>query len=89
MLLQQGEGANIEYLQPLCDAGRLLCHVLHKENLSRKELLPYNLEKSIKQTLVWVFGSDLEKRMGAEKQLNLSVLKIRANPAKRTTTPMQ
>lgn len=53
------------------------------------------LDKSIKQTLVsppsdeWLFGSDLEKRMEAEKQLNLSVMKIKASPAKRATTTMQ
>lgn len=94
MLYEERGGGNRAHLQALCDAGRLLTDVLNMETTARKRLVSYNLDKNIKDTLIssptneFLFGSDLDKRVEASKQLDRSVRNIKptkSTPVKKTT----
>lgn len=86
LMLNEDGGGNKSHLQPLCDAGRLLTDVLNMEATSRKQLVSYQLDKNLKDTLVaspsdeWLFGTDLDKRVESSKQLEKTVKYIK--PAK-------
>lgn len=79
ILNEEGGGGDRPYIKSLCDAGRLLTDVFHIETSARKELACYNLERSTKETLLaaptdeWLFGSDVDKRLEASKQMERAI----------------
>lgn len=93
LLKEEGGGENnIQLIEWLSDAGRLLTNAHHSQTESRKILVSADLNKNYKDTLTnasvdgWLFGENLTERVKAAKALERSSADLK--PAKtHTKTP--
>jgi len=82
-ILGQEKERGATYVQPLCEAGRLLTDVFYQETSARKELACYNLDKTVRESLLasptdeWLFGCDVDKRLEASKQIERSIKSLK------------
>lgn len=78
LLEKKGGGDELNHLELLSDAARLLCDYHHTETTIRRELITINLNKDLKDTLSeapvdnFLFGQSLEERIKAAKSLERS-----------------
>nr|CAH7769655.1 unnamed protein product [Callosobruchus chinensis] len=74
-LLKEEGGGNKQHIGKLSDSGRLLSDLYNLETISRRNLVSMNLNKDLKETLLyspideWLFGESLDERLKTAKSL--------------------
>lgn len=89
---------NTQHIQLLSDACRLLLDFHHKQSMSRRELVMYDLKNDVKDLLSssnldgWLFGEKLGDRLRVSKEVERSGLELkplRSKVIKRNNLPQQ